>query len=215
MFYQFRWLVVVLTITFALLVTLGGDQSSAFAADPDRDNDGIPDVAEQILGTNPNNPDTDGDGIGDVEDKDPVFAENPIKNDATQEGFTIVEALVENNVNPVTKKDADDHLEVTLKNTAGKDLSGFEVYDTILDDATQKKEGYYARLTDFVLHAGETKAFHFDSTAAPDHFLENVNSMYRTNPNAKTFDVIISVSGFEVATIQIKKDAGGAENPND
>jgi hypothetical protein len=140
MLYQFRRLIVVLTITLALLVTLGVYQPSAFAADPDRDNDGIPDVAEQILGTNPNNPDTDGDGIKDVDDPDPAFAENPIKNDAMQEGFTITEALVENNINPATKKDVDDHLEVTLKNTAGKDLSGFEVYYTITDETTQKKK---------------------------------------------------------------------------
>jgi hypothetical protein len=62
-----------------------------------------------------------------------------------------------------------------------------------------------------VLKAGETKVFHFDTTVAPDHFLENVNSMYRTNTNAKTFDVIISVPGFKIAAVQINKDAGGAE----
>lgn len=209
--YQSRISFAVATLALALFLTLGGYSLSVFAADQDRDNDGISDVAEQILGTSPNNPDTDGDGMGDVDDQEPVFAENPIENDATQVGFTVVEGLVENNVDPVTHKDAGDHLEIALKNTAGKDLSGFEVYYTITDNDTQKQEGYYVKLADFVLKADETTAIHFDTTAAPNHVLKNVNSMYRTNPNAKTFDVIISVPAFRVETVQIHKDAVGAE----
>ncbi len=201
----------VVTLVFALILALSDYPSTAFAADQDSDNDGIPDVAEQILGTNPNNADTDGDGISDVDDQNPVFAENPIKNNATQAGFTIKEGLVENNINPVTKKDADDHLEIVLKNTSGQELSGFEVYYTVTDNETGNQEGYYVKVTDFVLKAGETNAIHFDTTDALNHVLENVNSMYRTNPNAKTFDVIVSVTGFKVETVQIQKDAGGAE----
>lgn len=34
-------------------------------AEPDADGDGLPDVAEIVLGTDPNNPDSDGDGIAD------------------------------------------------------------------------------------------------------------------------------------------------------
>lgn len=40
-----------------LLVSLDGE--------PDSDNDGLPDVAEFVVGTDPNNPDTDGDGVLD------------------------------------------------------------------------------------------------------------------------------------------------------
>ena len=201
----------VATLALALILALSGYPSTAFAADQDSDNDGIPDVAEQILGTNPKNADTDGDGVNDVDDQNPVFAENPIVNNATQVGFTIVEGLVENNVDPVTRKDASDHLEITLKNTTGKDLSGFEVYYTITDNDTQKQEGYDVKVPDFVLKAGETVVIHFDTTDGPNHVLENVNSMYRTNPNAKTFDVVVSVPGFKTETVHIHKDAGGAE----
>jgi hypothetical protein len=205
MFRRIRVLVVV------LIVMMGGYQPSASAGEKDSDGDGIPDIAEQILGTNPYNPDTDGDGIGDLQDKDPAFAENPIKNGATQEGFKITEALVENNVNPVTKKDAADHLEVTLKNIANKDLSGFECYYTITDLETKKKEGYYVKLSNFVLKSGETKTIHFDNKNEPNHFAENVNSIYRTNGNAKLFDLILSVPGYKVVTVQINKDPGSDE----
>ena len=36
-----------------------------FVGMPDRDNDGLPDDDELIIGTNPDNPDTDNDGVGD------------------------------------------------------------------------------------------------------------------------------------------------------
>ena len=222
MLHQIRMIVVVVIFTFALIVITGECQTSnqntpaASAGEKDSDGDGIPDVAEQILGTNPYNPDTDGDGIGDLQDKDPTFAENPIKNDATQKGFKITEALVENNVNPATKKAADDHLEVTLKNIVGKDLSGFECYYTITDLETKKKEGYIVKLSNFVLKSGETKTIHFDNKRDPlhldpNHFGENPNSMYRTNGDAKTFDLILSVPDFKVETVQINKDPGTDE----
>jgi hypothetical protein len=211
MFHSIRMLVVVVTVIFALIVMMGGYQISAAAGEKDNDGDGIPDIAEQILGTNPYNPDTDGDGIGDLQDKDPAFADNPIHNNAAQEGFKITEAIVENNVNPVTKKDAPDHLEVTLQNIANKDLSGFECYYTITDLETKKKEGYYVKLSNFGLKSGETKTIHFDNQNEPNHFTENPNSIYRTNGNAKIFDLILSVSGYKVVTVQINKDAGSDE----
>ena len=209
MLHQIRMLIVTVTITFILIVS--GYQTSVFAREKDSDGDGIPDIAEKILGTNLYNPDTDGDGIGDLQDKDPAFAENPIQNDATQKGFKITEALVENNVNLVTKKAADDHLEVTLKNIAGKDLSGFECYYTITDLETKKKEGYIVKLSNFILKGGETKTIHFDNKNEPNHFGENVNSMYRTNGNAKIFDLTLSVPGYKVETVQINKDPGSDE----
>ena len=42
--------------------------------DPDDDNDGLSDIQEQALGTDPLQPDTDGDGHGDAEDAFPLDA---------------------------------------------------------------------------------------------------------------------------------------------
>ncbi len=41
----------------------------------DSDGDGLSDVEETVLGTDPNNPDTDGDGVGDLEDPFPLNPE--------------------------------------------------------------------------------------------------------------------------------------------
>lgn len=177
----------------------------------DSDKDGVPDIAEATLGTDPKNPDTDGDGINDLQDKDPVFADNPISNTATQEGFKIVEALVENNIDPVTKKTADDHLEIIIQNVSGKDLTDFEVYYTVTDPTLNKKEGYYKKLTGFVLKGGEKKSINFDNLAGANNFGENPNGIYRTNGNAKVFDITVSALGYKIESTQIKKDPGGAE----
>ena len=72
--------------------------------------------------------------VNDLDDKDPVFAENPINNNSTTEGFVITSLLVENNIDPVTGKAADDHLEIELKNAADNELKGFEVYYTVKDN---------------------------------------------------------------------------------
>jgi hypothetical protein len=177
----------------------------------DSDGDGIPDIAEKTLGTDPNLKDTDGDGVNDLLDKDPVFAENPINNNSANEGFQIVNGLVENNVDPSTKKAVSDHLELTLKNTSGKELKGFEIYYTISDNVTNQKEGYYKNIPDLVLRAGETKSINFDNQSGDSHYGENINSIYRTSKNAKIFNVVISTSGYKITSIQINKDAGGDE----
>lgn len=40
-------------------------RESLFGQKPDRDHDGLPDAAEDIVGTDPTNPDSDGDGVSD------------------------------------------------------------------------------------------------------------------------------------------------------
>jgi len=177
----------------------------------DSDKDGIPDIAEKTLGTDPNNMDTDGDGVNDLQDKDPAFAENPIKNDSTKEGFKITSILVENNVDPNTQKAVDDHLEIALKNISGQDLKNFEIYYTITDTVTNKKEGYYLKLTNFVLKKEETQSIHFDNGKGENHFSENPNSSYFNSPNAKIFDVVLSVPGYKLVTARVNKDPGGEE----
>ncbi|MCL4385507.1 MAG: thrombospondin type 3 repeat-containing protein [Actinobacteria bacterium] len=177
----------------------------------DSDGDGIPDIAEKTLGTDPYNKDTDGDGVNDLQDKDPTFAQNPINNNSTNEGFQIVNGIVENNFDPVTKKAVNDHLELTLKNISGKELKGFEIYYTITDNVTKQKEGYYKNLSDLILKLDETKTIHFDNQTGDGHYGENINSIYFTSNNAKTFDIIISTAGYKIVSIQINKDAGTGE----
>lgn len=209
--HKIRKMCVAVTVTVALLVILGINNMPAHAGQIDSDGDGIPDVAEQILGTNPKNSDTDGDGINDLKDKTPVFAENPIVNTATRKGFEIVDALVENNYDPRAKKDANDHLEITLKNISGTDLTDFETYYTIKDADTKKREGYYVKIPNLVVKSGESVTIHFDNATGLNHFGENENSIYHTGKNAKIFELTMSVPGYAPVTIQIKKDAGGVE----
>jgi len=146
----------------------------------------------------------------DPQDIVPGLYKNPIQNTASQEGFVITDSKVENNTDK-SGKVIDDHLELTLKNTAGKDLADFEVFYMITDTTTGQKEGYYKKLTDFVLKSGETQAIHFDNGTDFGHFKTNKNSLYYKSSNKLTFDITISVAGYKIQTVQILKDAGGAE----
>ncbi len=146
----------------------------------------------------------------DPQDIVPGLYKNQIQNTTTKEGFTIQAITVENNTDE-TGKTVGDHLELTLKNTAGKDLTDFEVYYTITDPTTNKKEGYYKKLTGFVLKNGETQQINFDNKQGVGHFTANKNSIYYTSNNKLLFDVTVSATGIKVQTTQIAKAAGGAE----
>lgn len=153
---------------------------------------------------------TTGNVSSDPQDIVPGLYTNLIKNTSTLSGLSIESGLVENNVDS-NGKTADDHLELVLKNSSTKDMGNFEAYYTITDLTTLKKEGYYKKLTGFNLKAGETKTIHFDNGTGENHFGLNKNGMYFTGQNKMQFDVQISTPEFKVATIQIAKDAGGAE----
>ena len=189
--------------------TTAESANAQVSSQKDTDGDGLPDIVEKTLGTDPNNKDTDGDGQNDKEDKDPVSAENLINNSSTNEGFVITSLLVENNIDPVTKNAVADHLEIELKNTSGKELKSFEVYYTITDNETNKIEAYYVKLPDFILKSGETKAINFDNKSGDGHYGVNVNSIYFTSSNAKVFEVMVSTQGFKPVTEKVNKDAGG------
>ena len=64
------------TITTALLIfkkkAAGTDPLDPNSIPGDRDNDGLTDIEEVELGTDPDNPDTDGDGVSDKNDSDPL-----------------------------------------------------------------------------------------------------------------------------------------------
>lgn len=187
-----------------------GATTPAFAA-TDTDGDGVPDSAEALIHTDPMNPDTDGDGMNDLKDDNPVMAVNPIKADGASAPFAIKEALVENNYDYAARKDATDHLELQVVNNGGTDLTGFSVYYTIKDKTTGDTEGYFAKLDGFSVPAGGDARIHFDEGTMAGHFRANPNSIYTTSQNAKLFTVEVKADGYTPVTVEINKDAGGAE----
>jgi hypothetical protein len=141
----------------------------------------------------------------------PVAA-NPIVNNASAQTLAISSVLVENNADPTSGATVDDHLEIALKNTGSKELTGFEVYYSFTDPTAGTSESYYAKLpASFTIPAGGSRTVHFDNTGAPDHFPENQYSLYRTSKNALDVSVTVSANGAAVQTATVKKDAGGAE----
>lgn len=204
--------------------------------DVDTDGDGLPDNAEVLLGTDPQNPDTNGNGVNDKLDPNPTQAEvpvstpepvktntetAPIKTESPTpapkpapveaDDFRITSVLVENNVNPATGKDASDHLEIFLKSSAKSDIAGFSLYYTITDLVTKATQSYTVPLTGFTLKAGETKSVHVDTTGEAGHFRANPNSLYYQSQNEMRVDVVISASGHKSQTGTVTKDKGGAE----
>ena len=137
---------------------------------------------------------------------------NPIKNASTVQTFKIDSVLVENNVDPVTKKIADDHLEIALSNVSGSKLTNIEIYYTFSDPKTKATESYYTKLpATFSVPANGKRIVHFDNTGAADHFPDNKFSLYHTNQNEMNVTVIVSADGAAVQTKNLKKDAGGPE----
>ncbi|HMO64633.1 MAG TPA: hypothetical protein PKE47_05315, partial [Verrucomicrobiota bacterium] len=55
---------------------------------PDSDGDGLPDAAEEVLGSNPENPDTDGDGVSDLAEA--IAGTSPVGEDALPLGALAV-----------------------------------------------------------------------------------------------------------------------------
>jgi hypothetical protein len=183
----------------------------AIAGPADSDGDGVPDAAEPLLGTDPQNADTDGDGLNDLADPKPVFADNPITATATTKGFEIASGKVEDNFDPATKKGVTDHIEVAVKNLTGGDLRGFEIYYTITDAKTGAVEAYYKKLEGFVVPASGAAVIHIDASSAPGHFRANPNSMLYHPPNAKAIVVTLAATGYAPVAVKLHKDEGGKE----
>lgn len=172
----------------------------------DTDGDGLPDVVEKTLGTDPLNADTDGDGQPDKTDKDPAYTPTLIQETSkTTAPIKVVGALVENNVN------AADHLEITLTNTGKAPLQNFDVYYTIKDQVTSAKEGYYLKLKGFTISPGATQTLHFDNKKGANHFGINKNGLYGTSKNGLDFAVSLHAQGFAPVQIPVQKSKGTAE----
>lgn len=140
---------------------------------------------------------------------------NPIKNASTAPGLKIASVLVENNVDPATKKAVADHLEIQLANTGRTALNGIEVYYEFTDVKTGDHEGYYAKLGGLSITPGAKQSVQFDGTGAPGHYPDDPYSLYNTSKNALDVKVTVSADGVAVQTKSLKKDAGGAENPGE
>jgi len=204
-------------LSIALGLSFGVAPLQAGPLNTDTDGDGIPDIAEILLGTDPLLADTDGDGINDKADLKPLEAANPIVQTGKAGGPTVVGAKVEDNFDPVTKKDVPDHLEINLKNPAAVAIQGLQIHYTIKDNTTGKSESYYRNLSAFKIAANQLATLHFDVSgsinfaAATDHFRINPNSLLYKSPNAKTLTIQAATAGFSPSTLTIKKDAGGLE----
>lgn len=185
--------------------------STASAAGPDTDGDGVPDASEILLGTDPLNPDTDGDGINDLQDTAPVWLDDPLAQSGPTPAFEIKEALVENNFDFEARKDATDHLELLLANTGDTDLANLSVYITVTDTESGAAEAYFKPLAGFVLPAGGEARVHFDEGTAPGHFRDNPNGIYHTTTSAKLITFEVAAPGYAPVRVEIAKDKGGAE----
>jgi Bacterial TSP3 repeat len=204
-----------------LALAFGGALLAFVAANPalaaDADGDGIPDAAEKLLGTDPMVADTDGDGENDKADKNPLEAANPIPQTGKPATLKIKSYKVEDNFDPKTKKDVDDHLECEIENTGSADKTGLKIFYSILDTGNNKKESYFRDLKGFAMKAGAVSVLHFDISGSPDyagaatHFRINPNAaLYATVPE-KMIEVQIAAEGEAPVSVSFKKDKGGAE----
>jgi hypothetical protein len=180
----------------------------------DADGDGLTGNEERVLGTNPHLNDTDGDGIDDLADPHPKVFDGPHANSTGPVGFKVKKLLVENNYDPVRKKDAPDHLEVALQNLVGTDIGNLSVFYTVKDEVNHHVESYLVNLTGYVLLAHGNQTIHFDNGQGYGHFSINPNGMYFTNPDKKTFTVVVSATGYEAQTGTVEKASGEAEVPD-
>jgi len=101
-----------------------------------------------------------------------------------------------------------------MQGITNKDIHNLTAYYIITDAKINKTESYIKPLSGFILKADETRTIHVDSGQKPDHFRANPNSIYSTTKDELNFTVTINADGYAAQTIQVKKDAGGAEAPD-
>jgi len=136
---------------------------------------------------------------------------NPIVNKSLTAGIIIASAMVQDNVDPITKKAIPDRLMLKVVNKSSKQATGFEIFYTMRDSFTKANESYYQKLTGFNIKAGAASYLYFDNLAGAGHFPENKFSIYRSSANEVKFSIILSAKGFKVATGSAVKDKGTGE----
>jgi len=90
-------------------------------------------------------------------------------------------------------------------------LQNFDIYYTITDKVTNKKEAYYQKLAKLTLQPGETKSLHFDNKTEAGHYYGNMNGLYGTSRNGLRFDIILHSSNYQPLTFKVDKAKGTAE----
>jgi hypothetical protein len=183
----------------------------------DTDGDGVPDKAEALIGTDPLVADTNGNGVNDKGEPKPLEMANPIASGGAAGGIAIKSAIVENNEDPKTHKGVDDHLEIQVQNLTGAAITGLDLFVTLQDSGTGAIENTFRKLAGVVVPKKGVVTLHFDPkgavnfAAATDRFRANPNSSLYKSPNEKTINIQVAAAGFAPASIDIKKDKGGAE----
>jgi len=188
-----------------------------YASQLDSDQDGIPDGAEAILGTDPLLADSDGDAINDKNDQHPLQLINPIKVTNLAPVIIIRNGKAEDNFNPNSKKDVSDHIEIALQNSSDLDITGIQVFLTIEDVTKGETEQYYRNLSHYNLPAHANSTLHFDIDGSTDwqragqHMRMNPNSIFYRSSAAKNITVQVVSEGGRSNIRKIHKDEGGAE----
>lgn len=108
-----------------------GYDVGAYEYDPDFDRDGLPNMLEYRLGTNPRSADSDGDGLSD-HDEDDIYGTNPAAADTDGDGMPD-KWEVDNGLNPLVNDATED-----------RDLDGL----TNLQEYQNRASGYRANLAD-------------------------------------------------------------------
>jgi hypothetical protein len=138
-------------------------------------------------------------------------AKNPIVNTSNVAGISITSAMVQDNVDPKTKKAITDRLLIAVVNKGSKSATGFEIFYSMTDSATKATENYYLPLTGFTLKPGATGYLNFDGKTGVGHFPENKFSLYRSSTNEVKFNIQLSAKGYKIAASTAVKDKGTGE----
>ena len=138
-------------------------------------------------------------------------AKNPIVNTSNVAGISITSAMVEDNVDPKTKKAITDRLLIAVVNKGIKSARGFEIFYSMTDSVTKATENYYLPLTGFTIKPGATAYLNFDGKTGLGHFPENKFSLYRSSTNEVKFKIQLSAKGYKIASATAVKSKGTGE----
>ena len=180
----------------------------------DADGDGLTNLQEYLLGTNPHNPDTDGDGVPDgMEVK---LGTNPLNPDTDGDGLTDGQelALGTNPLNPDTDGDGiPDGIEVRLGLNPLVPDPTTTVQGRVVDSSGNPVAG--ASTVVFTYFTGFTDATGFFSITYVPNDLGNIQVAAQITNNGQIEDGVsgsfpgVTAGITNVGTIQIGVDAGG------
>lgn len=100
-----NFLVILMLIFAGAMIQSGCSSSKNAAKNKDSDHDGLTNVKEKKIGTDPHNPDTDGDGLTDGEEVN-KYGTDPLKKDTDGDGLNDGDEVHSYHTNPL-KKDTD------------------------------------------------------------------------------------------------------------